>query len=57
VGRVVSYGAAALLLALIQRSAWNRYSPKFVGTAFSEVPKLARAAGRGILSHSKGPQE
>jgi hypothetical protein len=29
--------APALLLALIHRSAWNRNSPKFVVTEFSEV--------------------
>src|SRR5215213_1652316 len=28
----------ALLLALIHRSAWKGYSPKFAGTEFSEVP-------------------
>jgi hypothetical protein len=30
VGRVESYGAVTLPLALIQQSAWKRSSPKFV---------------------------
>src|SRR5215203_204277 len=34
-GRTVA--APALLLALIHPSAWNRYSPKFAGTEFSET--------------------
>jgi hypothetical protein len=37
VGRVESYGAVTLPLALIQQSAWKVNSANFVLTAFSEV--------------------
>jgi hypothetical protein len=39
-GRVASYEAVALLLALIHRSAWKGYSQNFRFTEFSEVRPL-----------------